>query len=408
MNRIMPHQKQPFRVVIVGGGFAGLSAAYTLRERLGAADRVTLISHSTHFVFAPSLVWTALGQWRRHSSFALEPALAAKNIEFIQDHVNEVRVADKCIVTDTREVPYDRLIIATGGRPDAQRIPGLAGEFRHASWIVGEDSAMEARNVLNDLYADPGPLVIGAAQGASYVSAAYELALTLDATLRRKGIRGRCPITFVTAEPYLGHLGLGQTAARDELEKLFQERGITYHTGTDIEQISRDEVRLASGETLPARVIIVMPPFTGDVDIWKSAGLTDNTGLIPVNAQYRHVEHDSVYAAGVAAYFREPIQPLGLARTPHTGYLSTRMGKLAAENVAASLGCGSPPARTLPRTLDVRVLDGGNTGVLLTSRANSPIHNRARRLPGPVAHYLKAALERYLVWRLRTGRIHLP
>lgn len=402
------HQSEPYRVVVVGGGFAGLSAAYTVRARLRPHDRVTLVAQSTHFVFAPSLVWTALGRRRKHISFPLEPALAAKNIEFIQEHVREVRVADQRVVTDRREIPYDRLIVATGGRPDSASVPGLAGEFRFASWVVGEDSALEARNVLDHLYEDPGPLVIGAAQGAGYVSAAYELALALDAAFRAKGIRGRVPMTFITAEPYLGHLGLGQTAARAELEKLFRSRNIEYRVAVEIDRIGRNEVRLGTGECLPAKASVIMPPFTGDVDIWKSAGLTDPTGLIPINPQYRHVDHDTVYAAGVAAYFQESVPPLGLTRAPYTGYLATRMGKTAAENVAASLGYGAPAARTLPRMLDVRVLDGGDTGVLLTSRANGAIRNHARRLPGPSAHYLKAALERYLVWRLRTGRMNLP
>jgi sulfide:quinone oxidoreductase len=396
------------QVVVAGGSFAGLGAAYTLRQRLEPNDRVTLISPSGHFVFAPSLVWAALGQPLKQSSFPLEPALRAKGIEFLRSHVRRVQVAEKVIVTDKGEMPYDRLIIATGGRPQTSGIPGLAGEFRAASWVVGEDSAMEARNLLRGLMSEPGPLVIGAAQGASYISAAYELALGLDAALRREGIRHGVPMTFVTAEPYLGHLGFGQTAARAPLEKLFSERDIATRVGVAIEHIHRHQVEISSGETLQAAAIVIMPPFTGDVDIWKSAKLTDEHGMIPVNGQYRHIGHADIYAAGVACSFQQSVPPLNGYGPPHTGYLSLRMGKAAAENAAASLGCGEPASSTLPYVLDTRVLDAGDTGVFLASWGKQDLRNTAYRLPGAAGHALKAAIERYLLWRLRTGRMDLP
>jgi hypothetical protein len=58
--------------------------------------------------------------------------------------------------------------------------------------------------------------------------------------------------------------------------------------------------------------------------------------------------------------------------------------------------------------LDLRVLDGGDVGLLLASRGRTTLHHTAQRLPGRSAHYLKAAIERYLLWRLRTGRVNLP
>jgi hypothetical protein len=127
-----------------------------------------------------------------------------------------------------------------------------------------------------------------------------------------------------------------------------------------------------------------------------------------VNSAYQHVAHDDIYAAGVAAAFEKPIPPLQTPRAPHTGYLSLRMGQLAGCSVAASLGYGQPPARTLPYILDVRVLASADTGMLLASWGNAQLHNTSQQLPGRSSHYLKSAIERYLVWRLRTGRMNLP
>jgi sulfide:quinone oxidoreductase len=395
-------------VVVVGGSFAGLGAAYTLRERLRPEDRVTVIAPSDYFVFAPSLVWAAFGTPTLNSSFNLEAALAAKSIGFRRAPVSRVKVDEHVVVAEKEEIPYDRLIIATGGRPDTQAVPGLAGEFRAASWIVGEDSAMEARVLLSRLFSSPGPVIVGTAQNAGYMSAAYEIALTLDAELRKRGIRDQAPMTFVTAEPYLGHLGFGQTAARPALEKLFEERGIAAISGSTVERVQPDGLVLSDGRTLEASTIVLMPPFSGSVNIWKSAKLTDESGFIPVTDLYRHVDHPDIYAAGVASYFRNRVQPLNLNHAPETGYLSLRMGKAAGQNAAASLGCGSPTSRPLPHIFDVRVIDGQSAGLLLTSRGTSRVRNTATRLPGSSAHILKAAIERYLLWRLRTGRTDLP
>lgn len=396
-------------VVIAGGGFAGLTAAYTARAALRPDDRVTLVAPNTFFVFLPSLVRAALGESLVHSSFQLDAALAAKDIDYLHGYVRDVRVDDHVVRTDEGELPYDRLIIATGGQPDTSTIPGLAGEFRLASWVVGEDSAMEARNTIRHLFEHPGPIVIGAAQGASYISGAYELAFSLDAELRRRGLRDRAPLTFVTAEPYIGHLGIGQTAAQSHLTRMLTDRNIETRVGVSIERVERHAVKISGGESVATQAAIIMPPFTGAVDIWKSAGLTDGTGMIPVTAQYQHTSQPDIYAAGVASYFQQLTKPLGRAHPPAgTGYLSVRMGKAAAQNVAASLECGTPAKRTLPYVLDLRIIDGRSSGLLLSSRGTNQLHHAARYLPGKSARVLKTAVERYLIWKLRTGRTDLP
>lgn len=405
MNQKTPQGRH---VVIAGGGFSGLAAAYTVRQRLQPQDQVTVIEPSGRFVFALSLVWAVLGRSLYRGTFALDPALEAHGIKYLRSAVREVRAEENLVRTDNGEMRYDRLIIATGGRPDTSAIPGLAGEFQAAHWIAGEESAVEARESLRRLFDHPGPVVIGVAPGATYFSGAYELALALDTVLRRRGIRDRVPITFITGQPYLGDLGFDQTAVRAKLETLFPVRNIAYRTGVSIQRIGSQEVVLASGETLPAAVSIIMPPFTGDVDVWKSARLTNQHGVIQVNDRYQHVAYPDVYAAGVACEFDRQIPPLTGSRAPHTGYLAVHMGQAAAQNVAASLGSGPPARRTLPYLLDIRLLDGGTIGLFLASWGTKELRNIAVELPGPVAHYLKTLQERYLVWRLRTGRMDLP
>ena len=369
-------------MVVAGGSFAGLAAAFTLRERLEPADRVTVVHPSGTFFFKPSLVGAALGRSVARASFDIGPALLSKGISYQRSTLRRVDIEAKRVETDDGEVAYDALIIATGGRPNTQGVLGAAGEFRENHFIVGQESSEDVRNRILQLIRQPGPVLVGAIQGASYISAMYELALGLDTVLRREGVREQVPITFVTAEPYLGHLGFGQTAARSRLERLFLDRGIDYRTGVEVKRISRYEVVLNNGENVQVGVSFLMPSFTGDVDLWKSAGLTDGLGMVPIDAQYKHVTARAIYAAGVAARFSRPVPPLGDGQPPETGYLSIQMGKRAAENVAALLGCGHRGSRysaQAGRRQDHRRRRRGAAAVVLRNRpAHAPGHPASR------------------------------
>ena len=104
------------QVVVVGAGFAGLGAAHTLRRLLPAGDRVTVVSSTGHFVFAPSLIWTPFGRSSFSASFDLATSLAAHGIDFHQASVREVDLDNRLVLTDRQPLLYDRLVIATGKR----------------------------------------------------------------------------------------------------------------------------------------------------------------------------------------------------------------------------------------------------------------------------------------------------
>lgn len=389
--------------VVAGAGFAGLGAAFTLRRLIGPAHKITVVDPRSRFVFAPSLLAAALGRPAFQAGFELEPVLHARGVDFVRSALRSVDVEKQTVLTDAGPLAFDRLLIATGGTPDPDAVPGVAGEWRQSSFIVGVDSAQDVWTRLRRIADHPKPVIVGIAPGGTYLSAMYELILGIDALRRNRGVRDAVRLTFVTPEPYLGHLGFGQTAARAPLERMFARRGIEAMTSASISQVRKGEVVLDSGVSIVAGEMFLMPPFTGAVDVWKSAGLTDERGLVPVNGAYRHPEHDAIYAAGVASIFAGQVPPLIDRQTPHTGYLSLRMGKTAGQNIAASLGIGSQATDTLPRTLDLRVLDGAGEGLLLASHGRDELKHWAIRLPGPTARYLKKTIERYQLRRLTTG-----
>jgi sulfide:quinone oxidoreductase len=394
------------RVIVLGSGVAGLTAAYELRRGLGERADILLISDHDQFVLGPGLLAVPFGQSISKIGFAVTPALARHNIGFWKATVEHVDPQRRIVRANGQEIAYDYLLIATGPAIDTIAVPGVGGEFNASYSIYSETSAMETRQALERFLKKPGPAVVGLAPGASYLSAAYEFALWLDYTLRRRGIRDQASITFVTPEAHLGHLGVGIQNAQRLLERSFARREIAVITGHDIQRVDLDQVYLRGGRGLPATFTMVMPAFHGVPDIWKSSELTDVHGYIPVDAQYRHRSFPEIYAAGVAAQADVPAPRVG--GLPKTGYLAAAMARIAARNIAAAITRSLPSERSLPHLLDMRILDGGDTGVLLVSADIVWPLRLALSLPGRSAHRMKGLLARYLLWKLRTGRTYLP
>src|SRR5690606_21211778 len=109
---------------------------------------------------------------------------------------------------DGKSLPYDYLIVATGPDLAFDEIEGLGPHGGYTQAICHVDHAAKAQAAVMEFAKNPGPIVVGAAQGASCYGPAYEFAFILDTELRRRKIRDRVPMTFVTPEPYIGHLGL--------------------------------------------------------------------------------------------------------------------------------------------------------------------------------------------------------
>ena len=198
------------RIVVLGGSFAGLSAAFKLKRELGDQAEVTVVSRDPRFVFIPSLIWVVPG-WRKPGqiSFDLGPALRRRGIGFTLATAARILPAENKLVTDQGEVGYDYLLIATGPKYDWAVVPNF-GPADGTTWSVCNlPHAMEAAKAWLDFVQDPGPVVIGSTQGASCFGAEYEVAFNIDRALRQAKIRRQAPLTFFTAEPFLGHFGIG-------------------------------------------------------------------------------------------------------------------------------------------------------------------------------------------------------
>ncbi len=277
-------------VVVMGAGIGGMPAAYELKKRLGRSHAVTLVGASEHFQFTPSNPWVAVG-WRKPDqvTVAIRPNVEKKGIRFIAEPVAKVEpAANRLVLAGGGTLDYDYLVITTGPKLAFDEVPGLGPEG-HTQSVCTTPHAEQASRAYEAFLANPGPVVIGAVQGASCFGPAYEFAMIMDADLRRRKLRDRVPMTLVTSEPYIGHLGLGGVGdSKGMLESELRQRHIKWITNAKLLEAKAGAVRVAEHDDkgaqvreheLPSRFTMFIPAFKGVDAVAAAVGALQSARL---------------------------------------------------------------------------------------------------------------------------------
>ncbi|MBI5501151.1 MAG: FAD-dependent oxidoreductase [Deltaproteobacteria bacterium] len=393
------------RIVILGGSFGGLTAAHALRrspvrERL----EITVVSKDDRFTFIPSLPWVTMGHKSLEQiSFPIRPSLEAKGIRCVSGEAERIDAQARKVVLAAGDLEYDYLVIATGHRSANEAVPGLGPFDGPGHSLMSPREAVEAGEAWKRFLDDPGPMVIGSAPGASCLGPAYEFAFEVDHALKRRGMRHRVPITFVTPEPFLGHFGVGGMGrARQFLEGEFEHRDIRYRTSAAVSKITASSVELAGGEAFESRYSLIIPPLAGVPAIARSPGLGNPKGFVPTDEAFRHKEFENVYAVGVAVGYPPVDQTPVPVNFPKTGHMTVQMAKAAARNIAAAITGGAPTRR--PPFVEC-ILDMGDTAARMLADPVRPPRNRVKMSVGRRWLWAKQLYAPYFTWKMRTGRV---
>src|SRR3990172_10493158 len=394
------------KILVVGGSFGGLTAAFELKRHLGKEHEIALICDQKEFVFIPSLPWLCMG-WVKARDIVLElkKILEGKKITFHHAEALRIDAEKKQVATSNGELSYDYLVIATGAALNFDAVKGLDPKLGLTYSIFLLPYALEARQAWKVFLEDPGPVVIGAAPGASCFGPAYELALMIDTELRRRKMRHKVPITFVTSEPFLGHMGIGGVGkSRRAIEDDFQERDIKSITNAEIVEITKEEIKLKDGTTLKHTFSMIVPPFRGANAIMNSPGLGNPKGFVPADEHYRHHKYQNIYSVGVAMALAPPEPTPVPTGVPKTGFMTDHMAKVAARNIAASIRGED----LVTHDLDVFcVLDAGDKATLMYANPAIPPRNRTYLKETRLGHHYKKLFERYFLWKMRHGLTRL-
>jgi len=393
------------RIVVLGGSFGGLTAAFELKRLLGREAEITVVSDDERFVFLPSLPWLVMGA-RRPEEITLKvpDILRPRGIDFIHEAAVRVEPEASKAFTQTREIPYDYLVISTGPYLAFEEIPGLGPDKGYTSCTFTLDHAINTNLMWKKILEDPGPVVVGSAQGVSCFGPSYELAYEMDAELRKRKIRHRVPIIYVTSEPYLGHMGVGGLGnSKRFFEDTFAQREIKSLTSQAVEEVTPGELSLADGTKLPFKLAMLAPPFKG---VPAVAPLGNPRGFIPVDKQYRHTKHKNIFVVGVAIAIAPPEPTPVPTGVPKTGFMTVKMAKTAAATIAAEIKNEAfPSAEDL---YVVCIMDMGNTAAMMKAKPVLPPRQESVTREGVRFRYLKAAFEKYFLWKMKHGMSRLP
>ena len=263
------------RVLVIGGNFGGLTAALEVKHELGEDVDVTVVSASDRFLFNPSLIWLPFGKRRAADiTFPLGPVFEAHGIGFVHAEATAIDPAARTVATAGGSYGYDYLVVATGFRNKFDVVPGL-GPDGYAQTITTLADAERAGVAWRKFLDDPGPVVIGATQGASCFGAAYEFLFNTSHQLRKAKLHDKAPLTFVTSEPFVGHFGIGGLPGGEKLLGMFlKKEGITARTGVAFEEVTGDRIKLTDGTAVPFRYAMVVPPFAGQEVVRATPGLS--------------------------------------------------------------------------------------------------------------------------------------
>jgi sulfide:quinone oxidoreductase len=311
---------------------------------------------------------------------------------------------------DGSVVAYDFLVITTGPRLAFDEIPGL-GPHGFTESVCTTPHATEAWAHYQEFLKDPGPIVIGAAQGASCFGPAYEFAAIVDADLRKRKLRDRVPMTYVSSEPYIGHMGLGGVGdSRGMMEAEFRQRHIKWITNAKILEVRQGEMTVAEhnekGEAvkehvLPFKYSMILPAFTGVDAVRQVEGLCNPRGFVLIDAHQRNPKYPNIYSAGVCVAI-PPVEPTPVPTgAPKTGYMIESMVAAIVHNIHAELKGEAPKEKATWNA--ICLADLGDTGAAFVALPQIPPRNVTWAKMGKWVHLAKIAFEKYFIRKMKTG-----
>jgi len=341
------------RIVILGAGFAALTAVRELRKRAPRAP-ITLVAPKAEFVYLPSLIWIPSGlRQGKDLILPLDTFLKDHGVEFVAGRVTGLKDGGRTVLTDGGELANDALLIATGSR-FIKKLPGI----EHALTLCeGVASAEAIRDRVEAMGA--GRIALGFGGNPNEPSAMrggpmFELLFGLDTLLRQRGKRDKVELAFFNAAAEPGKR-LGEKAVTGLLGEMARRR-IDTHLGHKLLGFSDQGVDTEGGH-INADLILFMPGLAGP-DWAPESGLELSPGgFFKADEFCRVAGADKVFVAGDAGSFPGPDW------MPKQAHMADLQARAAAENLLLTLEGKAPTAR--PKVELICIVDTIDKGILV-------------------------------------------
>lgn len=315
------------RIVILGGGFGGLTVFHHLKKLMAdQAVAITVVDERESFLVKPSLPEVALGEKDISDViFSLQPVIEPFG-KFICSRVQKIDPkAQVVFLAEGSSVAYDYLVIAIGAKKEFESTPGFM-QFGHS--VCTDTMAPRLHEAIERF--ESGNILIGSApmrsgsrvKDAPHLATACEgpvgeMAFMLDSALRKRGIRDQTRIIcFTPAEVFFEDVG---DNVHEAFGVLAQAHGVEVITQKTITSIEKDQVVFADDSVLSSSLTVLIPTYSGP-DLIVDSGLGDEAGFVPTDKDFQHLDYPNIYAVGDIA-----------SRTvPKLGHLAVEQGSLVA------------------------------------------------------------------------------
>jgi sulfide:quinone oxidoreductase len=402
------------KIVVLGAGIGGITQIYELRQALADQHELVLVGDSDRFEFTPSNPWVAVG-WRKEKQVTIElPDLMKKyGIQFHGTGAKRLHPElNKLELNDGSEIEYDYLVIATGPKLAFSEVSGLGPDGGHTQSICKTGHADTSFIDFEKLVANPGPVVVGAAPGASCFGPAYEYIFILDTELKKRKIRDKVKMHFVTPEPYIGHLGLdGVGDTKSLMESEFRDRHIHWTTNAKITEVTDGKISFTELDEdgkdkkqheLEFSHSMILPAFRGVDAIAGIEGLTNPRDFILIDEFQRNPKYKNIYSVGVCVAI-PPVGPTPVATgAPKTGYMIESMVTATTHNIRDAIDGKEPEAKGTWAA--VCLADFGDSGVAFVALPQIPPRNTNWASQGKWVHLAKIAYEKYFLRKVRAAK----
>lgn len=387
-----------WRIVIAGAGYAGLRVALRLAAKLdrGRGAALTLVDRHDYHQLLTEVPRVAGGSRAADDVRVPLEGVLDERVDFVQTTVDGFDFTGRRLLTKAGPLPYTRLVLALGSRPNDFDIPGLAERAltlwsvedarrvlaavdAHVAAAVGESDPAEQRRRLT--------VVIGGA-GATGVELAGELAEELPALARRHDLPAEwCKVVLIDASTLLSG---SSPELIDRAGRILADLGVEVRTGAKVVRATELGFVLESGETIEGGAIV----WAGGIkapDLVAQSGLpVGHNGRVKVDRHLRALDHPDVYVAGDLASVTDPETGHAL---PPTAQIALQQGKTVANNLLAEIEGRNLEAFTF--------LDKGFVVSIGEGRGVAEVAGRT--VGGRPAQVLKDAIE----WEYRQSVKHL-
>ncbi|MFZ2727778.1 MAG: FAD/NAD(P)-binding oxidoreductase [Methylococcaceae bacterium] len=400
------------KIVIVGAGIGGIPMAFEMKALTRKEDELVVIADTPTFHFVPSNPWVGVN-WRKPEDIKvpLAPVFKKRKITFIQQKVTRFYPESNNLeLANGEKVDYDYLIIATGPKLAFEEVQGL-GPQGFTQSVCHVDHAGESGEFWNEFVENPGPIIVGAVQGASCFGPAYEYLFIAESDLRKRGIRDKVKMTYITSEPYIGHLGLGGVGdTKGLLESQLRDKHINWICNAKVDKIEDGMMFITEVDEngqekkkheLAFKHSMLLPAFKGIDALIGIDKLVNPRGFVIVDEHQRNPTFKNIYSVGVCIAIPPLEQTPVPTGTPKTGYMIESMVTATAHNIREELDGKEPSHKGSWNALCLA--DFGDSGVAFLAMPQIPPRNVQWSSKGRWVHLAKIIYEWYFMRKVRKG-----